>query len=127
MNIAHEEYVIDLYYHSEEEGKIHVAVYDGEKDFLSQEVAYIGFIMEEGERDAKIRIPHHIKSIAIAAFQDCNNNGVFDLNLIGIPKESYAITNNCRAKWKEPTYEEAKIDPSKFEKLEFKLEYWKNR
>ena len=127
ITYPHEENVIDLKYYTEEAGAIHVAVYDSEEDFLSQEVAFIGFIMEEGQREAQVKIPANIKSIAIAAFQDCNNNKVFDLNLIGIPKESYAITNNCRAKWQEPTFEDARIDPSKVDKLEFKLEYWKNR
>jgi len=126
-NSYEEVHIIDLIYHTHEEGKIHVAVYDNEKDFLSQDVNYIGLVLEEGQREAQIKIPANIKSIAIAAFQDCNNNDVFDLNIIGIPKESYAITNDCRAKWREPTFEEATVDPSKVELLAFKLEYWSNR
>lgn len=124
---AEEEYVIDLKYISEEECNVHLAVYKGVPNFLSQDKAYMGLYLENGQTEAQIRIPKHLKEIAIAAYHDCNENRIFDLNIIGIPKESYAITNNCRAKWREPTFDEAKIDPSKHQKLEFTLEYWKNR
>lgn len=127
IQFAEEEYVIDLKYNSQEDCNVHLAVYNGELNFLSQDKADMGIYLEKGQKEVQIRVPSHVKEIAIAAYHDCNQNKIFDLNFIGIPKESYAITNDCRAKWREPTFDEAKIDPSKHQKIEFTLEYWKNR
>ena len=42
-------------------------------------------------------------------YHDVNGNGVMDKNLIGIPKEPYAFSNNVNAKWSEPSFEEAQF------------------
>lgn len=46
---------------------------------------------------------------AIAAYHDENNNGRLDTNLIGIPTEGFAFSNNPRATMRPPTFAEAKV------------------
>ena len=41
---------------------------------------------------------------ALAIYQDVNNNGKIDKNMIGIPTEPYAFSNNYRPKVKAPNY-----------------------
>ncbi|MGY2133199.1 DUF2141 domain-containing protein [Hymenobacter sp. HD11105] len=46
---------------------------------------------------------------AIAAYHDENNNGRLDTNLIGIPTEGYAFSNNPRTTMGPPSFAEAKV------------------
>jgi uncharacterized protein (DUF2141 family) len=44
---------------------------------------------------------------AFAVFHDANSNGKLDRNLIGIPTEDYAFSNNALGKMGPPTFEQA--------------------
>ena len=46
---------------------------------------------------------------AIAAYHDENNNGRMDTNLIGLPTEGYAFSNNPRTTMGPPSFAEAKV------------------
>jgi uncharacterized protein (DUF2141 family) len=46
---------------------------------------------------------------AIAVYQDENRNQRLDTNLVGIPQEPYAFSNNIRPKFRAPTFDESKI------------------
>jgi uncharacterized protein (DUF2141 family) len=46
---------------------------------------------------------------AIAAYHDENNNGRLDANLIGIPTEGFAFSNNPRTTMGPPSFAEAKV------------------
>ena len=61
---------------------------------------------------------------AVAIFHDTNSNGKLDKNLFGIPKESYAFSNNVYgALGLPPNFNEAsfKVDGNKIIKI--KIEY----
>ncbi len=47
--------------------------------------------------------------IAVAIYQDMNNNGEFDKNLIGIPTEGYCFSNNFKPTIKAPEYADCKF------------------
>lgn len=47
---------------------------------------------------------------AIVTFHDENNNGEFDKNFLGIPKEGFAFSNNVRPKLSKPTWDQGKFD-----------------
>ncbi|MBD2769797.1 DUF2141 domain-containing protein [Hymenobacter sp. BT664] len=44
---------------------------------------------------------------AVAAYHDENGNRRMDTNLLGLPKEGYAASNNPRPKFGPPSYEQA--------------------
>ena len=46
---------------------------------------------------------------AIAVYHDANNNGKLDNNFFGIPTEGLAVSNNIKASWTAPTFEEAQF------------------
>lgn len=47
---------------------------------------------------------------ALAIFHDKNNDGVCNLNLLGIPTEPYGFSNNPRPWLRAPTFKEAQVD-----------------
>lgn len=46
---------------------------------------------------------------AISIYQDTNLSGKFDKNILGLPKEPYAFSNNFVPKIKVPTFDECKF------------------
>jgi uncharacterized protein (DUF2141 family) len=46
---------------------------------------------------------------AVAVSQDFNSNAILDKNLMGVPKEPYAFSNNARPKFRPPTFDEARF------------------
>ena len=49
-------------------------------------------------------------SWAVLAYQDENNNGELDRNLIGMPKEPYGFSRDARSKFGPPRFEDAVIE-----------------
>lgn len=50
---------------------------------------------------------------AIALFQDTNNDGILNVNFIGVPKEGYGVSNNAYNTFSAPKYADASFDHSK--------------
>lgn len=46
---------------------------------------------------------------ALAAYHDENNNGRFDTNVIGLPTEGFAFSNNARTLMGPPAFADAKV------------------
>ena len=51
--------------------------------------------------------------LAFAVYHDENNSGEIDKNLIGIPKERYAFSNNIKPTFKAPSFEDCKFNYDK--------------
>ncbi len=47
---------------------------------------------------------------AIVTFHDENDNGEFDKNFLGIPKEGFAFSDNVRPKLSKPSFDQCKFD-----------------
>ncbi len=47
---------------------------------------------------------------ALAIYQDANNNGKIDKNMIGIPTEGYAFSNNYKPVVKAPNFDNCKFE-----------------
>ena len=47
---------------------------------------------------------------AVVAYHDENNNGKFDQNAIGMPKEGYAFSNNVRPRFSAPSFSDCAFD-----------------
>ena len=46
---------------------------------------------------------------AFAVFHDANSNGKLDKNMLGMPTEDYAFSNNALGKMGPPSFEQARI------------------
>jgi uncharacterized protein (DUF2141 family) len=88
-------------------GQIRVAVCDRER-FLKQ-CAYTAS-MPAREGDNVIAVPGVPKgSWAVLAYQDENENGELDRNLIGIPKENYGFSRDAASRFGPPGFDDAAI------------------
>ena len=47
---------------------------------------------------------------AMVCYHDENNNGKFDENMLGMPKEGYCFSNNIKPKFSAPTFEQCVFD-----------------
>jgi uncharacterized protein (DUF2141 family) len=63
----------------------------------------------------------------VAAYQDVNGNKKIDKNILGIPTEAYAFSNDVFPKWKSPSFDEAAIKLEKpVEAIKLKFRTWIN-
>lgn len=58
---------------------------------------------------------------AISTYHDENNNGKLDKNMMGIPSEDYAASNNAKGFMGPPSYKDAKFVINKDSKIEITL------
>jgi len=87
-------------------GDIYVAVYNNEKDYMENRFAEaIVAVESENELEVKIEMPKGKYDISI--FHDTNEDGELSTNFLGIPKEPYGFSNNPKAKFGPPSYEES--------------------
>lgn len=93
---------------SSNEGRVFVALYDSESNFLNK--ALKGTISNIENNSCTVifkDIPDGI--YAISLFHDLNSNGKMDTNFIGIPKEDYACSNNAKGFMGPPKWNDAKF------------------
>jgi uncharacterized protein (DUF2141 family) len=108
-------------------GYIRIAVYNSESQFLNEKQAILTkSVLVENERQISVDIPNLSHgTYAVAVFQDLNSNSKLDKNLLGIPKEPYAISNNVGGKWEIPKYKNHKFDFSeKHGQILMELKKW---
>jgi len=73
-------------------GKVYVAVYNSEKAYKNQDPIK-SYVLES--KSAELAISDKIADgeYVVSIFQDLNDNGKLDTNLLGIPKEPVGISN----------------------------------
>jgi len=110
------------------DGALMIAIFARPTDFLKKGREYWRRRIEaftNGRHRLEIAdLPHG--QYAIAVYHDLNGNGKLDKNLIGIPSEPYAFSNNPRAKWKRPDFLDSRVQ-FYTPRLELKLELLKWR
>ena len=99
----------------EKSGEIHLAIYDDadvfENDNGDKGGAARGIIdgvieqVEAGSAIWQFDIPDG--TYAIGIFIDTNDNNKMDKNFLGIPKEQYGFSNNAKARFGPPSFEDA--------------------
>jgi len=89
-------------------GKIMLALYNVEADFLSTKTfrAIEQSVSEEGKITVLLTDLHH-GTYAISLYHDENNNGKLDTNFIKIPKEPYGFSNDAKGVFGPPKYKDA--------------------
>lgn len=109
LNLAH---AAELTIHIDDiksaSGNVLVAVYNSEGSFLKQPAKTNGAAAVTTGSTVVIKdLPEG--EYAFAVFHDANSNGKMDKNIIGIPTEDYAFSNNAMGKMGPPNYASAKI------------------
>ena len=92
---------------------IHVSLYGSKNKFPDP----LGQLKKYQFKSTGKKITAHITDLpfgeyAIAIYQDENNNGKIDKNLLGVPTEHYAFSNNYKPTVRAPKYENCKFDYS---------------
>jgi uncharacterized protein (DUF2141 family) len=96
-------------------GEIHVAVYDNAKAFDADRGEKGGTAPGITEGTIQMVEPGSVTYIyelppstyAIGIFHDVNLNNKMDNNFFGVPKEQYGFSNNARALFGPPDFEDA--------------------
>lgn len=92
------------------DGKLMVALYQAD-GFLKQPVMATGARAVQGGNIVVIKdVP--AGDYAFAIYHDANDNGKMDKNLVGIPTEDYAFSNNALGKMGPPSYDSARFTVS---------------
>ena len=90
------------------QGAILVAVYDSAGNYLKRPAKTGRAPALAGTVDVLIKdLP--AGEYGLALFHDANGNGQMDRNLIGIPSEDHAFSNNARGNMGPPTFEQGKF------------------
>ncbi|UOR06797.1 DUF2141 domain-containing protein [Hymenobacter aerilatus] len=84
--------------------------YNSSESFLqSGKAALSKKVVPQQQDQVQFRVDLAPGEWAIALSQDVNDNGEMDRNLVGIPTEPYAFSNNVRPRFKAPSFDECKF------------------
>lgn len=91
-------------------GSVYLGLYNKNKGFLDENAAIAnGRVKSTGNK-----ITYTFKNLpageyAVAVYQDVNDNGKCDRNLIGYPTEGFGFSKNYKPKLSAPKFDEVKI------------------
>jgi uncharacterized protein (DUF2141 family) len=90
------------------EGQVMAALYDSAGSFLKHSVKAGAAPAATGSTTIVLKdVP--AGEYGIALYHDANGNGKMDRNLMGIPSEDYAFSNNALGNMGPPPFEQAKF------------------
>ena len=90
------------------EGRLMLALYDSAEGFLRRSVKACEAQAANGSTTVLVKdLP--AGSYGFAVFHDANGNGKMDSNVMGIPVEDHAFSNNARGTMGPPTFEQVKF------------------
>ena len=99
---------------SQIKGTVKWALYDNEKAYEQRTPAVkSGSISVTGESLTWEVTGLTPGPYALAIYHDVNNNGVLDLNFLGVPKEPYAFSGTSSSKWLPPSFDKAAVQVAK--------------
>jgi len=97
---------IDISGVSSDKGKLFIALYSDEKDWLKSTDYSTKSLVRNGKANVTFEsIPDG--EYAISIFHDENDNGEMDSNWLGIPKEAFACSNGALGKFGPPKWSDA--------------------
>jgi uncharacterized protein (DUF2141 family) len=89
---------------------VKVNFYNSASTFLqSGQAARQQTVLPDGQHQVQVQVPLPAGEWAIALSQDTNNNGKMDRNMLGIPNEPYAFSNNVRPQLGPPKFNDCKL------------------
>lgn len=91
-------------------GTVYIAVYNSEDTWLEDETVMNKTVVITEARDGdlvrtELELP--MGDYALSAFHDQDGDGELDTNMVGIPDEPIAVSNNAIGKFGPPKYEDA--------------------
>jgi uncharacterized protein (DUF2141 family) len=106
-----------------DKGKIGIAIYNSEKDFLKKHYEAKSTKAMMGQATIVVEnLP--IGYYAISLIHDANENDKMDTNLIGIPKEGFGFSNNVMGTFGPPSFEKAKVEVRSDKSISILLKYF---
>ena len=97
-------------------GVLKVGLYNSEDTFLK--TAYKSVVSEIKNNAATVTFVGLPKGeYGISTFHDENNNGKLDKNMMGIPSEDYACSNDAKGFMGPPSYKDAKFSVNNDSKI----------
>jgi len=91
-------------------GQAFVALFNTSESFPTYGEQLIGKIVNIQDRVCTVSFSDLTQGYyAVAVYHDANKNMKLDRNLFGMPTECYGFSNNARATFSAPSYQEAKI------------------
>ena len=107
-------------------GQMIFGVFDQPKGFPSDQKRSVNWQTKRadaGELVFECRLPPG--KYAASVLHDENGNGQMDMNLIGVPKEGYGVTNNPKPKRRAARFDEALFDlPPEGREMTISLQYF---
>ncbi len=104
------------------EGKLVIAVFDNEEDYLEKDVLNKE-IKVTGNATEVVKLMLPAGEYAVAVFHDLNNNHELDKNLIGWPQEAFGFSNKSMGMFGPPTYNESKFTIPSTSEIKVKLKH----
>ncbi|MCM0667084.1 DUF2141 domain-containing protein [Flavobacterium tyrosinilyticum] len=103
-------------------GPVFFGLYDKEKGFLDNESQIATAKVKATEN----KVVYTFKNLpdgdyAIAVYQDLNNNGKCDKNMIGYPTEGFGFSKNYKPKFSAPNFDDVKIAINQYAKTSIAL------
>lgn len=100
-------------------GVLKVGLYNSDGTFLKSTYKSItSEIKNNGATVTFVGIPKG--EYGISSYQDENSNGKLDKNIMGIPSEDFACSNDAKGFMGPPKYEDAKFSINKDSKIDIK-------
>lgn len=92
-------------------GKIKVTLYNKEDGFLESGKEELGLFFDVVSTKMSLKAKD-LKSnkYAIVIFHDKNDDGILNLNFLGVPTEPYGFSNNIVPVFKAPSFESTQFD-----------------
>jgi uncharacterized protein (DUF2141 family) len=91
-----------------DKGKIGVAVYNEEGEFMKKHWKVMSVVARTGDVQVVFEnIPAGV--YAISVMHDENENGELDSNFMGMPKEGFGFSNDAMGMFGPPSFEKAKF------------------
>lgn len=103
-------------------GKIAIALYNKDGDFMKKSIARQMTQAKAGEVQL---ILENVTpgDYAISVMHDANDNGELDSGAFGIPKEGFGFSNDAMGMFGPPSYEKAKFNFTGTDKVAITLKY----
>ncbi|MEO9477967.1 MAG: DUF2141 domain-containing protein [Cyclobacteriaceae bacterium] len=93
-------------------GTVKIALYNSEETYMGK-AFFAGHKPLDGKSEVELKLGKiPVGKYTFSIYHDENDNNKLDTNLIGIPTEDYAFSNNADGRFGPPNYKECEFDVS---------------
>jgi uncharacterized protein (DUF2141 family) len=113
--------VVNIQNIKSDKGKIMIALYDSQKTYMKEEKAIDKQVATIKNKQASVTFKNlKYGKYAFVLFHDANNDNKLNTNLVGIPTEDYAFSNNASGMFGPPSFNKSSFSVNS-EKVTFTL------